>query len=105
MTHYVPPFYLYRTDYVTEQMQRIMELKRIFNIHDVYNELFRALAWNGRDEEFLSLWQEAEKCIYPLGSDVGGILMVSGSEVYLAFLCAFISLFYTSSEVTYSGSH
>ena len=62
MENYVPHFYLYKKDYVTQQMQRIMELKRIFNIHDVYNELFRALAWNGRDEEFLSLWQEAEKC-------------------------------------------
>lgn len=40
-----------------------MELRRIFNIHDVYNELFRALAWDGRDEEFLSLWQEAKSCL------------------------------------------
>jgi len=28
----------------------------------VYNELFRALAWKGRDTELLSLWQEAETC-------------------------------------------
>jgi len=52
-------------------MQRIMELKRIFNIHDVYNELFRALAWNGRDEEFLSLWHEAEKRLSPFEWDGG----------------------------------
>jgi hypothetical protein len=55
-----------------------MELKRIFNIHDVYNELFRALASNGRDEEFLSLWQEAESGLSPPGRN--GELMIVGAR-------------------------
>lgn len=80
-------------------MQRIMELKRIFNIHDVYNELFRALAWNGRDEEFLSLWQEAEKCV---SIETRGKADDSGREIYLAFLCAFISMFCTGTKITNS---
>jgi len=29
----------------------------------VYNELLRPLAWQGRDTEMLSLWEEAEGCI------------------------------------------
>jgi hypothetical protein len=27
----------------------------------IYNELFRSLAWHGRDTEFLSLWDEVKK--------------------------------------------
>lgn len=30
----------------------------------VYDELFRALAWQGRDMELLSLWEEAESCMF-----------------------------------------
>jgi hypothetical protein len=70
----VPHFFVHRSDHETKQKQRIMELKRIFCIHDVYDELFRALASYGRGEEFLSLWQEAEKCLPPV--DEYGLISV-----------------------------
>ena len=38
----------------------------------VYNELFRALAVQGRDIEFLSLWHDARHCTFSNDTQVDG---------------------------------
>ena len=51
--HYVPPFN-------PNPRQRLTIIADPKYALPIYNELFRALAWHGRDAEFLSLWDEAK---------------------------------------------
>ena len=55
--HGLPEFDPYPSRYSTTQLDPAMATP-------IYNELFRGLAWHGRDTEFLSLWQEARGCMF-----------------------------------------
>ena len=50
----------------------------------VYNELFRALASQGRDAEFLSLWEQGKSCISRIGailSDFEWVFSIIGIHI------------------------
>ena len=57
LEHLVPPFN-------TNPRRRLMASPNPTYAIQIYNELFRALAWHGRDTEFLLLWHEAKACTF-----------------------------------------
>jgi hypothetical protein len=64
--YFVPAIYMYTENPRHPKVPSSTTLSAIEerrDLHLVYNELFRALAYQGRDTEFLSLWKEAESCM------------------------------------------